>query len=122
MNDHGNKKREWTACQQLKRKSRYVLKASLENILTNGWSFVGSGQAKRPCIPLLVKLKWGVLKAPFGTGVDRHTHTHIHTIRELVRGRGGLSSPLRSGKYLFIQLTRTVAGFAKVTGTRGALS
>ena len=28
--------------------SRYVIEASLNHILTNGWNFVGSGQAKRP--------------------------------------------------------------------------
>ena len=32
-------------------RSRYVTEASLNHILTNGWSFVGSGQAKRPWSP-----------------------------------------------------------------------
>ena len=36
-------------------KNRYVIEASLNHILTNGWSFVGSGQAKRPWSPCNVE-------------------------------------------------------------------
>ena len=57
----------WSQCVE----SRYVLKASLENILTNGWSFVGSGQAKRPWSPCFEKRFGG--EQPFGTGFDAHT-------------------------------------------------
>ena len=58
-------------------KNRYVIEASLNHILTNGWSFVGSGQAKRPWSPCNVegeKKEKGEVLHLFRC----YTHTHTH--------------------------------------------
>ena len=58
-------------------KNRYVIEASLNHILTDGWSFVGSGQAKRPWSPCNVegeKKEIGEVLHLFRC----YTHTHTH--------------------------------------------
>ena len=54
--------------------SRYVDSASRIHISDSKQPLRWTAAVKSQAVPLLVK-KWKVLKAPFGTGVDTHTHT-----------------------------------------------
>ena len=70
-------------------RSRYVTEASLNHILTNGWSFVGSGQAKRPWSPCKLEVlhlfRWSThthhthITHSHSHPLTVHEHTYIHT-------------------------------------------